>query len=69
MTGNFVLVADHLRDEVDAAPDRATAEARAAALALVFDLNATVVPTSTANRNSRGSAVLRSLGPSGDPRT
>ncbi|MCW1933910.1 ATP-binding protein [Pararhodobacter zhoushanensis] len=45
MTGNFVLVADHLRDEVDAAPDRATAEARAAALALVFDLNATVVPT------------------------
>ncbi|WP_127109853.1 ATP-binding protein [Pararhodobacter zhoushanensis] len=45
MTGNFVLVADHLRDEVDAAPDRATAEARAASLALVFDLNATVVPT------------------------
>lgn len=44
MTGNFVLVAEHLLDETDAAPDAATARAVAARLGEAFDLTATLQP-------------------------
>ena len=46
MTGNFVLVAEYLREQVDAAPDSADAGARAAELARAFDLRAALVAES-----------------------
>lgn len=53
MTGNFVLVVHHILDVTDAAPDAATARARAADFARAFELQADIVDSAPPSSSAK----------------